>query len=207
MTDFQALRTFVFSRLASPERLLPGEHYRAGTPSSNWGYRRWEQYLDDNDYKTSAEGVARFVEDLEAMRGRDFRAFHYGRGMLLGELPIMVDPDPVFAPEPPSTTKVQVRSRAQLVVARLREKVIQRLGRPTGTLPGESFYLVDSSGVWAMVQLHDHLESDISERAIDRAIEQIAALRERDRPAFDFGRNGLLEQLSVQLELPDRDPD
>lgn len=207
MTDFQAHRDFVISRLGCPERLLPGEHYRGGTPSSKWGYQRWEQYLDENDYETTTEGIARFVADLEAMRERDFPAFHHGRGMLLGELPVMIeeldDPNPTLALP---TTKVQVRSRQQLVATRLREKVLGRLGRPAGIVPGENYWVSDSPGVQAMIELGDHLDLDISERAIDRGIELVAALRARDRPAFCLGRTSLLQAVSIQLELPTRDP-
>lgn len=138
MTDIQALREFVISRLGSPEPLLPGEYYEGGTPSTNWAYRRWEQYLDETDYELDAEGVERFVVDLEAKRERDFQAFHAGRDLLLDALPMMIefpsDPEPGHVAP---TTKVVARSRGAFEIVRLREKVVARLGRPTGLLPGD----------------------------------------------------------------------
>ena len=200
MTDFQALRDHVLARLGSPVPTLPGEHLRA--PSSDWAYDRWEDFCDETDGEVDLEAVEAFTADLEAVRESDPAAFEAGRTMLLGSLPVFVELTDDAETDPPSAiraTPARGRLGANQKIARMRARVLERLGRPQGSLPGEGYSLRDSPALMQVRSLCEALEYQLDERNLDRVIEQLAALRLRDPQAFCFGRIELLRLLPVEV--------
>lgn len=215
MTDIQTLRHLVLARLGSPTPLLPGERYATDSPTLERTYDRYCDFLDEcygDEPGMSQAAVDRFVTELEAVRARDVAAFYYGRDLLLGELPVFVelpasDPEPSPVPTPDESAKPAPQqprwSRKPRVDApRLRQRVLDCLGRPSGVLPGESYVLGSSPELDRMRELIDRLEyGELSQRTVDEAIHILLDLRERDWEAFCFGRAELLSMLPIQLEL------
>lgn len=221
MTDtIQASRQLVLARLGSPLPELPGETYQHRTPERGRIYARYGQFVDQafmNDQPEQA--LESFVAFLEAERETNYEAFYFGRELLLADLPVDIeypsdDPDPAaFAPASTTAERRELpgwsrrkparRKPASRKIEQLRARVLERLGRPHGQLPGECVLLTSSP---ALDQVEEYFEpfeyAPINERQIDRAIERLAALREYDWQAFYHGRERLLSLLPVKLELP-----
>ncbi|WP_146158473.1 hypothetical protein [Enhygromyxa salina] len=86
------LRARVLEQLGHPHGRIPGEGWILdGTAALD----EITEYFDQFDYTPfTAAHLDEALERLIAMRERDFQAFYYGRGELLGLLPIKVDVPP-----------------------------------------------------------------------------------------------------------------
>jgi hypothetical protein len=223
-TTIEASRQLVLARLGAPLPLLSGARYRYDSAQIRQIYERYGQYIDDAlmGGGDPEEALDHFIAFLEGQREHDYVAFHYGRELLLDHLSVPIecpcdDPEPdeapsesnLASPPPPrelprwSRRKPKRREAAPLAQVRLRARVLDRLGRPYGRLPGEGIMLTRSPALGEMIAYFDDLQyRTTGEGVVDEAIERVAALRERDWQAFYYGRDELLSLLPVELELP-----
>jgi hypothetical protein len=224
-TTIEASRQLVLTRLGAPRPLLPGARYRHDSPRCWRVDDRYGRYFEESAADPTQE-LERFIAFLEGEREHDYQAFHYGRELLLEDLPVHVeypreDPEPGFGPTEPTpasprklprwsrrkAAKPTKQEQAAALSARLRARVLERLGRPRGSLPGEATVLTSSPAVDEIsAQIDELAHRTLSEAAVDEAIDRIAALRERDWQAFCHGRDELLSLLPIELE-PSADPD
>lgn len=231
MSAIHASRQFVLDRIGTPAAQLPGESYRHNAQVRERIYDRYDQYIDEALLQRRPEqALESFLVFLEAERDRDYEAFHYGRELLLGDLSIHVqyprtDPEPQPKPNPSGESQPQVAATSVALrklprwsrrkparprgkpcrfgIEHLRARVLQRLGWPHGSIPGECALLTGSDALTEITEFFDQFDSaPITEALVDEAIERLTVLRERDWDAFCYGRTELLGLLPVTVDVP-----
>lgn len=214
--DIDTARQLVLARLGAPCPLLPGESHCYRSANRARIYERFDAYIDEALFRDRPEqALEDFLGFLEGERERDYEAFHFGRDLLLNNLETYVelpesDPEPSVAPVDPSDDvgrrklpRWSRRKPARAKPHQLRARVLGRLGRPTGRLPGEGYMLMGNPALDRIQEHFDGIEyMPITERMVDEGIALLASMRERDWQAFCVGRERLLGLLPCEVELP-----